>query len=172
MNEKRAQELHSIIEQLQSPIPADKVADVTYAAAVRIRELWMELEAREADLKHLRQLQASQRPTPVSQSGETNRNKIVRGAAMDEQVTLQTIAQLLERLTEEVDGLKAEITNCTSGLMELESRVRDVEVGVDRLESGVERLEARVDRLDAHVERLEIRTRERRQSRSDDDHER
>jgi hypothetical protein len=55
MNEKRAHELRSIIEQLESPISADRVAIVTAAAAMRIRELWMELEAREADLDHFRQ---------------------------------------------------------------------------------------------------------------------
>jgi hypothetical protein len=59
MNEKRAHELRSIIEQLESPISADRVAIVTAAAAMRIRELWMELEAREADIEYLKQLQTS-----------------------------------------------------------------------------------------------------------------
>jgi hypothetical protein len=61
MNEKRAHELRSIIEQLESPISADRVAIVTAVAAMRILELWMEVEAREADIEHLRQLQTSGR---------------------------------------------------------------------------------------------------------------
>jgi hypothetical protein len=61
MNEKRAHELRSIIEQLESPISADRVAIVTAAAAMRIRELWMEVESLEAEIEHLRQLQTSGR---------------------------------------------------------------------------------------------------------------
>jgi phage-related minor tail protein len=59
MHQKRASELHSLIEQLQSPISADEVPRVTAIAAQRIRELWMELEAREADIEDLRQQSAS-----------------------------------------------------------------------------------------------------------------
>jgi hypothetical protein len=69
MNEKTARELRSIIEQLESPISSDEVAHVTAAAAMRIRELWMELEAREADIEHLKQLQTSRRRSLISQSG-------------------------------------------------------------------------------------------------------
>jgi hypothetical protein len=77
MNEQRAHEPHSLIEQLRSPIPADEVVRVTAIAAERIRELWMELEyyeaaiehlrKREVDIEHLKQLQT--RRSPISQSG-------------------------------------------------------------------------------------------------------
>jgi len=44
--------------------------------------------------------------------------------------------------------------------------------GSGNLAATAHRIEAGVGRLEASVEQLEIRTRERRQSRSDDDHER
>jgi hypothetical protein len=50
---------------------------------------------------------------------------------MNDEPTLQSLARLLERLAEEVDGLKAEMTSFKSGLLELEARFRDEEAGVD-----------------------------------------
>jgi hypothetical protein len=55
MHQKRSRELLPLIEQLESPIPADKVSDVTYAAAMTIRELWKQVESLEADREHFRQ---------------------------------------------------------------------------------------------------------------------
>jgi DNA polymerase/3'-5' exonuclease PolX len=64
MNEKRRSErrseLLSLIEQLQSPIDADKVAYVTGMAAKKIQDLWKQLEACEAHVEHLKQLQTKQ----------------------------------------------------------------------------------------------------------------
>ena len=74
---------------------------------------------------------------------------------MNEQVTLQTIAEQVERVVNHVDSLKSEMAIFTNGLTRLETRIDDLKEGVGRLKAGVER-------LDGSVERLEL-TREKRQ---------
>jgi hypothetical protein len=54
MNEKRADELRAIIRELQSPIEADRIPQVTALAVERIRELWMQVEKYEADIAELK----------------------------------------------------------------------------------------------------------------------
>jgi hypothetical protein len=90
LNEKRRaerrSELHSLIEQLQSPISGDEVARVTAIAAGTIRELWKEVESLRADREHFRQsgstladdLRAAQERT------DDSKTRFLLGGAADE----------------------------------------------------------------------------------------
>jgi hypothetical protein len=86
IHQMRGRELLPLIEQLESPIPADKVADVTAAAAMRIRELWKEVESLRADREHFREsgstladdLRAAQERT------DDGRTRFLLGRAADE----------------------------------------------------------------------------------------
>jgi capsule polysaccharide export protein KpsE/RkpR len=55
---------------------------------------------------------------------------------MNEQPTLQSIARLLDRVTEEVGGLKAEMATLKSELTQIKAHAHDVEARIDRLEAG------------------------------------
>jgi osmotically-inducible protein OsmY len=71
---------------LESPIPGDEVARVTAAAAMRIRELWKEVESLRADREHFRQsgstladdLRAAQERT------DDSKTRFLLGRAADE----------------------------------------------------------------------------------------
>jgi hypothetical protein len=68
-HQARGRELLPLIEKLQSPISSDDVARMTAIAAGTIRDLWMELEACEARIEHLRKREKpTSRPSPISQS--------------------------------------------------------------------------------------------------------
>jgi outer membrane murein-binding lipoprotein Lpp len=57
---------------------------------------------------------------------------------MSAQPTLQTIAQIVERLANQVDGMKADIISVKDSLTRLVFRVRELEAGVDRLDAGID----------------------------------
>jgi hypothetical protein len=67
----------------------------------------------------------------------------------DQAHTLQTIAQLVERLAEQMDGIKADITGVKDSLTRF--RVRELETAVEvserRLDAGIDQLGERFDRL-------------------------
>jgi outer membrane murein-binding lipoprotein Lpp len=60
----------------------------------------------------------------------------------DEPTPQQNVAQLVERLANEMNAVRAEMTSLKDSLARIEADVHDLEARVDRLETRVERLEA------------------------------
>jgi predicted nucleic acid-binding Zn-ribbon protein len=61
---------------------------------------------------------------------------------MNDQATLQSIGRLLKRVTEEVDGLKAEMATLKAEFAQIKAHAHDIEARVDNLEQQGGRVES------------------------------